>query len=111
MSTNYERLLEKVYEIHDLEKANSVLSWDRETNMPQAGLAARVQQMTTLSRLSHGLFTADETGDLIEAAAAEVEDAPYDSNEASLIRLLRRTYANARQLPPEFVARVSEVHR
>ncbi len=109
MTTKYEELLEKVYEINDLEKANALLSWDRETNMPPAGIMARVQQMTTLSRLSHTMFTAEEMGDCLEAAAAEIEGAPYESNEASLIRLLRRTYENARKLPPKFVARVSEV--
>jgi len=109
MSTSYGKLLEKVYEINDIEKATAVLSWDRETNMPKAGITARVQQMTTLNRLSHTLFTAEEMGELIEAAAVELEDASYDSNEASLIRLLRRMYDNARKLPPEFVARVSEV--
>ena len=46
--SSYEILLENVHEIDDLNKALAVLSWDRETNMPQAGMAARVQQMTTL---------------------------------------------------------------
>jgi carboxypeptidase Taq len=48
-------------------------------------------------------------GELIEAAAVGVEDTPYDSNEASLIRLLRRQYENARKLPSEYVTRVSEI--
>jgi carboxypeptidase Taq len=55
------------------------------------------------------MFTSDEMGELIETAAIAVQDAPYASNEASLIRYLRRSYAEARQLPPEFVRRVSEV--
>ncbi len=109
MMTNYDKLIEKVNELDDLSKALSVLSWDREVNMPEAGTAVRVQQMTTLSRLTHTMFTSDEMGDLIEAAAAELNGAKYDSNEASMIRVLRRTYADARKLPPEFVARVSEV--
>jgi carboxypeptidase Taq len=109
MTTKYEILLGKVHELDDLSKALSVLSWDREVNMPAAGTATRVQQMTTLSRLTHMMFTADEMGELIEAAAAELNGAAYDSNEASMIRLLRRTYADARKLPPEFVAKVSQV--
>jgi len=109
MSTKFQQLLEKVYEIHDIEKAMGVLSWDKETNMPKAGNLARIQQMTTLRRISHELFTADEMGELIETAAAEMADAAYESNEASLIRYLRRSYAESRQLPPEFVRRVSEV--
>ncbi len=109
MTTNFERLLAKVHEIDDLNKALSVLSWDRETNMPEAGTAVRVEQMTTLSRLTHSMFTSDEMGELIEAGADEVTGADYESNEASLIRLLRRTYTDARKLPPEFVARVSQI--
>lgn len=109
MNTNYEKLISKVNELDDLNKALSVLSWDREVNMPEAGTAARVQQMTTLSRLTHTMFIADEMGEIIECAAAEINGAAYDSNEASMIRLLRRTYSDARKLPPDFVARVSEV--
>lgn len=107
--SSYQALLEKVHEIHDLEKALALLHWDRETNMPKAGLSSRIQQTTTLSRLIHVMSTSDEMGELIEAAAAELDGAPYDSNEASLIRYLRRSYQDARKLPPEFVARVSEV--
>ncbi len=108
MTTQYNALLEKVYELHDLEKANAVLSWDKETNMPKAGTKARIQQMTTLRRLHHQKFTSEEFGNLIEAAAGELADAAYDSNEASLIRYLRYTYDRARKLPPEFIKRSSE---
>lgn len=109
IGTNYQKLLDRIHEIDDLSKALKVLNWDREVNMPKAGTAARVQQMTTLSTLIHVMSTTDEMGDLIEAAAAEIEGADYDSNEASLIRYLQWSYPNARKLPPEFVARVSEV--
>ena len=109
MTSNYEVLLEKVHEINDLNKALSLLQWDREVNMPAAGLEARVHQMTTLSRFNHVLFTTDEMGEMIEAAADEIEGADYESDEASLIRLLRRNYSDARKLPPDFVAKISEV--
>lgn len=109
MTTHYNTLLEKVYEINDLGKAMAVLSWDKEVNMPPGGLAARIQQLTTLSRLTHQFSTSDELGELIEAAAAELNGADYDSNEASLIRLLRRQYEEARKLPQAFVIRVSQV--
>lgn len=109
MSSTYQKLLAKVYEIHDINKATAVLSWDKETNMPKAGTQARIQQMTTLRRLSHAMFTSDEMGELIETAAADLQDAPYDSNEASLIRYLRRSYAESRLMSDEFVQRISEV--
>ena len=109
MPTGYEKLLERVHELDDLNKANALMSWDREVNMPRGGVAERIAQMTTLSSLSHRMATSDEMGELIENAAAELNGSPYDSNEASLIRLLRRNYADARKIPPEYVARSAAV--
>ncbi len=105
----YEALLKKVNQIDDINRATAVLSWDREVNMPAAGTPERVAQMTTLSSLSHELFTSDEMGELIENASAEIDGADYDSTEASLLRLLERTYADSRKLTAEHVARSSEV--
>lgn len=109
MPTNYEKLIERVNELDDLNKAAALLSWDREVNMPRAGAPARIAQMTTMSSLIHRMSTADEMGELIENAAAELDGAPYESNQAALIRLLRRNYADARKLPAEYVARSSAV--
>ncbi|MDX1663228.1 MAG: carboxypeptidase M32 [Candidatus Promineifilaceae bacterium] len=109
MADNYTQLLDKVHEIHDLQKAGALLSWDRQVIMPKAGEAIRIQQIATVNRFTHTLFIADEMGELIERAAEEIEGAEYDSDEASLIRYLRREYQNARKLPPEFVERQSKV--
>ena len=106
---HYEALLERVHELDDLNKANALLSWDREVNMPRAGTPERIAQMTTLSKLTHRMSTSDEMGELIENAAAAVAAADYDSDEAALIRLLRRNYADARKLPPDYVARSAEI--
>jgi carboxypeptidase Taq len=109
MTTKYATLLEKIHEIHDLGKAQALLSWDREVNMPQAGTAVRIQQMTTLSHLIHKMSTADEMGDLIEGAAAELNGIAADSNEACLIRYLRRDYQKTLKLTPDFIKRRSQI--
>ncbi|MCI0397935.1 MAG: carboxypeptidase M32 [Chloroflexi bacterium] len=103
--TKFNTLLEKIYEINDLQKASALLGWDRQVNMPKAGVMARAQQLATLNRIVHTTFTADEMGELIEAAAAELNGASYDSDQASLIRYLRESYADSRKLPAEFVVR------
>ena len=108
MTSKYQALLEKVYETHDIEKAMGVLYWDKETNMPKAGNTARIQQITTLRRIHHTKFTSDEMGRAIEDAAAELNGADYNSNEASLIRYLRRSYDDATKLPDDFVLRSSQ---
>ena len=107
--SEYLQLLERVHELDDLNKAAALMSWDREVNMPRGGAAERIAQMTTLSSLCHRMATSDEMGDAIERAAAELDGAAYDSDEAALIRLLRRNYADARKLPSEYVARSAAV--
>ena len=105
----YAALLARVHEIHDLEKAAAVLSWDRDVNMPRAGLTGRIQQMTTLSRLIHASFTSEEMGALIESAATGLNGADYDTNAAALIRVLRKSHADATKLPTDYVMRRTAV--
>ncbi|UCG23558.1 MAG: carboxypeptidase M32 [Chloroflexota bacterium] len=106
----YDALLARVHEIYDLRKAARVLTWDREVSMPKMGGADRTNQIATLQKVCHALYTADEMGELIEAAAGELNGAAYESPEASLIRYLRRDYAKARRLPPEFVRRLAALN-
>jgi carboxypeptidase Taq len=106
----YKKLLNRIHEIQDLRKATRVLTWDREVIMAKGGNADRTHQITTLQRLSHTLYTSDEMGTLIEAAANELNGVNYQSSEASLIRFLRRDYARARRLPSEFVSKASDIN-
>lgn len=108
MTSHYSALLDRVHEIHDLQKATALLMWDRQVIMPEAGDDMRVKQITTLRRLTHSMSTDDSFGELIENAATEIDGMPFDSDEASLIRYLRETFEDERRLPDEFVARVSE---
>lgn len=107
--TKFDTLLEKVNEIHDLQKATQLLHWDREVIMPKAAEEVRVQQIATLRRFSHNLYISDEMGELIEEVAAELNGAAYESNEASLIRYLQHDYEQQRKIPAEFVRRVAVV--
>ena len=107
--SSFDQLITHVHELDDLGKASAVLYWDREVNMPHAGMAERIAQMTTLSSLIHRMSTSDEMGEMIERAAAELDGTDYDSREAALIRVLRRHYADARKLPADYVTRSSQV--
>jgi carboxypeptidase Taq len=104
MATKLQALREHLNTVHDLNMATAVLSWDQQTAMPVGGAAARAQQMSTLGRLSHELFTSDKTARLLDEAAAEAAQADYGSDEASLIRVTRQDYADATKLPTAFVA-------
>ena len=76
--------------------------------MPPGGVQSRSEQLTTLSRLAHVRFTSDEVGRLLDALDAQYAKSPFDSDEASLLRVTRRDYEEARKLPAELVAEAAE---
>ena len=94
-------------EIADLNRAVGVLAWDQETYMPPGGVEGRASQVSTLSRMAHARFTSDEVGGLLDAAGAEVAGLPFDSDEASLVRVARRDYEKERKLPSDLVAEMA----
>lgn len=106
----YDTLLTRVHEIHDMRKAARILTWDREVVMPKKGDGDRSSQIATLQKYSHALYTADETGELIEAAAAEINGADPSTPQASLIRFLRQDYARARRLPADFISHMAALN-
>lgn len=102
------KLRQRLTEIDDLRRAGAVLSWDQATYMPPAGGTARGRQIATLSRLAHESFIDAETGRLLDAAAKETESAPYESDEASLIRVTRRRYDRDRRMPASLISEIEE---
>jgi carboxypeptidase Taq len=99
-------LKQRLREISDLNAAADVLSWDQATYMPEGGAGARGPQRATLSRLAHERAVAPALGTLIDALALHGETSlPYDSDDASLIRVARREYQKKVKVPPDHVAR------
>ncbi|MEO0561851.1 MAG: carboxypeptidase M32 [Chloroflexota bacterium] len=105
MGEKYDALLTHLTDVMNIRRANALLNWDMETQMPPKGAAVRGSQMETLSRIGHEMFTGEQTAELIDGAAAEVADNEYDSKEASMIRVVKRDYDDAIKLPADFVAK------
>ncbi|HEX6291346.1 MAG TPA: carboxypeptidase M32 [Herpetosiphonaceae bacterium] len=103
MSEALQTLKERLATVTDLNRAASVLSWDQRTYMPSGGAAARAHQVATLRRLAHEYFTADEIGRLLDEAAPLAADEQDESDDACLVRYVRREYEQDRKLPSEFV--------
>jgi len=93
-------------EIDDLESTAALLRWDQSTYMPAGGASARARQLATLGRLAHEKFTDPAIGKLLDELRPYEESLPYDSDEASLIRVTRRDYEKAVKVPPEFMAQL-----
>jgi len=108
MEPKLEALKVRLMEVNDLDMAGSLLGWDQATYMPPGGAEARGRQMATLGRLSHEKFTSDEVGHLLDDLKAYEASLPYDSDDASLIRVTRRDYERRVRVPAEFVGRLTE---
>ena len=88
----------------DLQHVATLADWDQQTQMPHRGGEGRAEAMATLERISHDLFVDDETGRLIEGAAYELNGADPDSDDARMVRLVRRQYGKARRVPTDLAA-------
>jgi carboxypeptidase Taq len=76
--------------------------------MPEAGGEARADQLATLARVRHQMFTDPEVGELIEEVRTEVgEVEPGLSIEADLARVVARDWEKARLVPAELRAEIA----
>jgi Zn-dependent M32 family carboxypeptidase len=62
----FERLKERLAEVHDLTKAATLLAWDERVMMPPGGSAARAEALGTASRLAQERFIAGGIGELLD---------------------------------------------
>ena len=108
MGEKYDALMKRLRDYKNLGVAESVLHWDMETKMPDGGAEARGDVLASISRLSHEIFTSDETGELLERAADEVAESEYESDAASMVRVAQQDYEDATKLPSDFVEAFSK---
>ncbi len=95
--TTFDELSRRLGQVSDLGAAASLLSWEQETFMPPEAARVRGLQLATLAGLSHELFTAPETGALLDGVQ------PDGDTQAAVVRVAQRDYAKATRLPTAFV--------
>jgi len=109
MQDRLQDLKTRLGEIQDLNRTAALLGWDQQTYMPPGGAAARAEQLATLQKTAHSWFITDEIGELIEDLSEDGAGWDYDSDEASLVRVVARDYEKARKVPSELVAEFARV--
>lgn len=62
----YEEYQKKMRLIADVRNASAVMQWDQETYLPPKGAHFRGQQISTLSEISHRLFSEDDLGSILK---------------------------------------------
>ena len=108
MEKKYQKLKARLQEINDLNSVNALLNWDQSTYMPAGGAAARGRQQAVIGRLAHEKFTNKKIGKLLDKLEPWAETLPYDSEEASLIRVTRRQYDQSVKVPAELIGALTE---
>jgi carboxypeptidase Taq len=94
----------RLAEVEDLNYSAALLRWDQTTYMPPGGAPARGRQIAMLSKMAHERFASAEVGRMLDEAARETADLPYDSDEASIVRVTRRSWDQAMKIPTSLVA-------
>lgn len=107
MEQKYQELKELLAPIDDLTKIQRLLSWDQSTMMPSRGAAARADQMATLAAILHEKFTDPAIGRLLDQLRPYEESLPYESDEASLIRFVRRDYEKQTKIPAQLASELA----
>jgi len=108
MERKLKELKSRLMEVDDLNSAAALLFWEQSTYMPPGGAAARGRQLATLGRLGHEKFIDPAIGKLLDELEPYAESLPYDSDDASLVRVTRRDYERSVKVPPDYTARANE---
>lgn len=96
-------------EIYDLNAAKSLLGWDHQTYMPKGGVKDRSEQIATLSRLAHEKATSVEVGSLLDKLDTYSKQLNPDSNDACLLRQVRRIYDKENRIPASWITDFSKI--
>ena len=109
MEQKLEKFKQLVTEVTDLGRAEAVLGWDQQVNMPRGGAEDRGNILETLASLSHKKFTSAEMGDLLVELKPYAETLDPDSDDACLIKRVAHAYEKNTKVPTEWVADFARV--
>lgn len=105
MTDAWERLVEKLRELNDINSAYALLEWDQASLMPPKGGESRATAVGTLARLSHERLVDPELSDLVEELSS---DGSLDQVKAATIRILKRQRDKATKVPLRLVTDLKE---
>ena len=99
--TDLRTLRERLAEISDLEGGRGARLGSAGVDAAAGDRGHGPNQLATLGRIAHERFTDPEIGRLLDRLAPLEESHPYDSFEASLVRVTRRDWEKQRRVPAE----------
>lgn len=104
-ATRYETYQNKMQLIADVRFASAVLQWDQETYLPPLGAARRGQQLSTLSEISHRMFSEPELGELLQTLN---ESQDLDPVQQRNVQRTLEDYSKNKKYTSSFVRALSD---
>ena len=111
MKENLANLKNVARELYLLEHTQAVVSWDQETQMPDAGNEERSEQLALLEGIMHQKLTSPEVGRLLSSLGAD-DDKPegkgdFNVEDKAFVREMFRNYKRASRLPESLVTEMT----
>jgi carboxypeptidase Taq len=100
----YAEFLNHVERLTYVGDAASILDWDQQVMMPEAGTPARAKQKSALSTLKHDLLTAEKLANWLD----ELDESDLTTDQGAIVREVRRKHERAVRVPEDLVERISE---
>ena len=111
MKESLANLKKAARELYLLEHTQAVVSWDQETNMPDAGNEERAEQLALLEGIMHQKLTSPEIGRLLSALGADDEKpqgkGDFPVEDKAFVREMYRNYKRASCLPESLVTEMA----
>jgi carboxypeptidase Taq len=107
MADALDALKTRLAECYGLESLTMLLAWDQRTMMPPAGGHHRGGHLALVETLAHQRLTDPETGRLLDELETVESSLDPDSWDAATIRVARRDYTKAVQVPTELRAEMA----
>jgi carboxypeptidase Taq len=101
-------LKDRLAKLTDLRRARGVLVWDMLVFMPPGGGPTRAAQLATLEEIVHARMIDERFGELFEKLSPYAGSLPYDSVDASLIRVAHRDWDRARRVPTDLAVEFAQ---
>lgn len=99
----YQKLQDQMRRIADVNYAAATLGWDQETYMPPGAADFKASQLSTLSGISHQMFTSSELEQLLNT----FNNQQLSEKEKKNIELLKEDISRQKKYPTEFVEEMS----
>src|SRR6185312_6355396 len=100
---SYNELQNHMQRIADVNYAAATLGWDQETYMPQGAAGFKASQLSTLSGISHQLFTGDNTAICLKNAKND----SLTDREKKNVTQIEEDFERQKKYPTEFVENMS----